>query len=98
VPQYADDLLPLLDEGDDLHPRPALGTLQGVDFVHRQDRPRMGPAQCFPFFSIPGQMRFVYFIKAMYSGRFTWMPTIAQGLYHPQYFGRTAIQAIEVRE
>jgi uncharacterized protein YfaS (alpha-2-macroglobulin family) len=52
----------------------------------------------FYTYSMYGQMRFVYFIKAMYSGRFTWMPTIAQGMYHPQYFGRTAIQAIEVME
>ncbi len=52
----------------------------------------------FYTYSMKGQMRFVYFIKAMYSGRFTWMPTVAQGMYHPQYFGRTAIQTIEVRE
>ncbi|MCX6555372.1 MAG: hypothetical protein NTZ12_10255 [Candidatus Aminicenantes bacterium] len=52
----------------------------------------------FYTYSLFGQMRIVYFIKAMYSGRFTWMPAIAQGMYHPQYFGRTAIQTIEVRE
>ncbi|MCX6558293.1 MAG: Ig-like domain-containing protein [Candidatus Aminicenantes bacterium] len=49
-------------------------------------------------YSLSGAMRIVYFIKAMYSGSFTWMPAIAQGMYHPQYFGRTAIKAIEVRE
>ena len=32
------------------------------------------------------------------AGRFTWMPTVAQGMYHPQYFGRNAIQTIEVKE
>lgn len=47
---------------------------------------------------LQGRMRMVYFIKAMYSGRFTWMPAVAQGMYHPQYFGRTAIQRIEVSE
>ncbi|HSQ35621.1 MAG TPA: hypothetical protein VLQ89_06495, partial [Candidatus Binatia bacterium] len=52
----------------------------------------------FYTYSMQGYLRIVYFIKAMYSGRFTWMPTIAQGMYHPQYFGRTAIQTIEVRE
>jgi uncharacterized protein YfaS (alpha-2-macroglobulin family) len=45
-----------------------------------------------------GSLRVVYFIKAMYEGRFTWMPTVAQGMYHPQYFGRTAMQTVEVRE
>ena len=29
---------------------------------------------------------------------FTRMPTIAHGRYHPQYFGRTSIQKVEVRE
>jgi len=52
----------------------------------------------FYTYSMQGHMRLVYFIKAMYSGRFTWMPTIAQGMYHPQYFGHTAIQTVEVRE
>ena len=52
----------------------------------------------FYTYSMSGQLRIVYFIKAMYSGRFTWMPAIAQGMYHPQYFGRTALQTIEVRE
>jgi len=52
----------------------------------------------FYTYSMVGQMRLVYFIKAMYSGRFTWMPTVAQGMYHPQYFGRTAIERIEVKE
>lgn len=52
----------------------------------------------FYTYSLQGPLRIVYFIKAMYGGRFTWMPTIAQGMYHPQYFGRTAIQKVEVRE
>jgi uncharacterized protein YfaS (alpha-2-macroglobulin family) len=52
----------------------------------------------FYTYSMQGPLRFIYFIKAMYAGRFTWMPTMAQGMYHPQYFGRTAIQTIEVRE
>jgi uncharacterized protein YfaS (alpha-2-macroglobulin family) len=52
----------------------------------------------FYTYSMFGQMRIVYFIKAMYGGRFTWMPTIAQGMYHPQYFGRTAIKRVEVKE
>ena len=52
----------------------------------------------FYTYSMQGPLRIVYFIKAMYGGRFTWMPTIAQGMYHPQYFGRTAIQTVEVGE
>jgi uncharacterized protein YfaS (alpha-2-macroglobulin family) len=52
----------------------------------------------FYTYSMKGDLRIVYFIKALYSGRFTWMPAIAQGMYHPQYFGRTAIRTIEVRE
>ncbi len=52
----------------------------------------------FYTYSMQGPLRIVYFIKAMYSGRFTWMPTVAQGMYHPQYFGRTAIRQVEVRE
>jgi uncharacterized protein YfaS (alpha-2-macroglobulin family) len=52
----------------------------------------------FYTYSMQGNIRIVYFIKAMYSGRFTWMPAVAQGMYHPQYFGRTAIQTIEVKD
>ncbi|MBN2344854.1 MAG: hypothetical protein JXO51_00580, partial [Candidatus Aminicenantes bacterium] len=52
----------------------------------------------FYTYSMRGAMRFVYFIKAMYSGRFTWMPAVAQGMYHPQYFGRNQIMAVEVVE
>ena len=52
----------------------------------------------FYTYMLQGRIRMVYFIKAMYSGRFTWMPAVAQGMYHPQYFGRTAIQRVEVRE
>jgi uncharacterized protein YfaS (alpha-2-macroglobulin family) len=52
----------------------------------------------FYTYSMQGPLRIVYFIKAMYSGRFTWMPTVAQGMYHPQYFGRTAITTVEVVE
>ena len=52
----------------------------------------------FYTYSLQGPLRIVYFIKAMYGGRFTWMPTIAQGMYHPQYFGRNEIRTIEVGE
>jgi hypothetical protein len=52
----------------------------------------------FYTYLLQGRMRIVYFIKAMYSGRFTWMPAVAQGMYHPQYFGRTAIETVEVKE
>jgi uncharacterized protein YfaS (alpha-2-macroglobulin family) len=52
----------------------------------------------FYTYSMQGSLRIVYFIKAMYSGRFTWMPTIAQGMYHPQFFGRTDSKAIVISE
>jgi len=48
VLQDSDDLIPLLDEGDDPHPPPALGALQGVDLVHLIDQPRPGPAAGLP--------------------------------------------------
>jgi uncharacterized protein YfaS (alpha-2-macroglobulin family) len=43
-----------------------------------------------------GKIRFVYFIKALYTGKFTWLPTVVQGMYHPQYFGRTAARQITI--
>jgi uncharacterized protein YfaS (alpha-2-macroglobulin family) len=52
----------------------------------------------FYTYSMQGPLRIVYFIKAMYAGCFTWMPAVAQGMYHPQYVGRTAMRTIEVRE
>jgi hypothetical protein len=52
----------------------------------------------FYTYSLQGPLRIVYFIKTMYGGRFNWMPATAQGMYHPQYFSRIAIQTIEVRE
>ena len=45
-----------------------------------------------------GKIRFVYFIKALYTGKFTWLPTVVQGMYHPQYFGRTAARQITIVE
>jgi uncharacterized protein YfaS (alpha-2-macroglobulin family) len=52
----------------------------------------------FYTYSMKGELRFVYFVKAMYSGRFTWLPATAQGMYHPQYFGRNEMKTIEVSE
>ena len=52
----------------------------------------------FYTYSMQGRLRIVYFIKALYSGRFTWMPAIAQGMYHPQYFGRNEMKMVEVSE
>jgi uncharacterized protein YfaS (alpha-2-macroglobulin family) len=52
----------------------------------------------FYTYSMKGQLRFVYFVKAMYAGRFTWMPAVAQGMYHPQYFGRNEMKTVEVSE
>ena len=52
----------------------------------------------FYTYSMQGNQRIVYFIKAMYSGRFTWMPAVTQGMYHPQYFGRTDAKTITISE
>jgi uncharacterized protein YfaS (alpha-2-macroglobulin family) len=52
----------------------------------------------FYTYSMQGNLRIVYFIKAMYAGRFTWMPAVAQGMYHPQYFGRNEMMTVEVNE
>lgn len=40
--------------------------------------------------------RLTYFVKALYSGEFTWLPTEAAGMYHPQYGGREAVRRIHV--
>lgn len=52
----------------------------------------------FYTYSMQGPLRLVYFVKAMYGGRFTWLPAVAQGMYHPQYFGRNAIETVEVKD
>ncbi len=52
----------------------------------------------FYTYSMKGNLRIIYFIKAMYGGRFTWMPAIAQGMYHPQYFGRTDYSTVVVAD
>lgn len=52
----------------------------------------------FYTYSMQGPLRLVYFVKALYSGRFTWLPAVAQGMYHPQYFGRNEIKTVEVAE
>lgn len=48
-------------------------------------------------YSYRDKIRFVYFVKAMYTGTFTWMPTVVQGMYHPQYYGRGATQTINIK-
>lgn len=49
-------------------------------------------------YAYSGKIRLVYFVKALYTGKFTWLPTVVQGMYHPQYFGRTAARQISVVE
>jgi hypothetical protein len=31
------------------------------------------------------------------SGTFTWMPAVVQGMYHPQYSGRTEVREIAIK-
>jgi uncharacterized protein YfaS (alpha-2-macroglobulin family) len=47
-------------------------------------------------YRLKGKNRVVYFVKAIYTGTFTWLPTVVQGMYHPWYFGRTATQNITI--
>ncbi|MCP4149670.1 MAG: hypothetical protein GY757_18130 [bacterium] len=42
--------------------------------------------------------RLVYYIKALYPGTFTWLPTLVRAMYSPHCYGRTATQTIMVRE
>lgn len=50
----------------------------------------------FYTYSMSPKSRLVYFIKALYQGEFTWPSTVASGMYHPQYYGRTRSQIISV--
>lgn len=50
----------------------------------------------FYSYLINGQMRIIYYIKAMYRGTFTWLPAVVQGMYHPQYFGRNGTYKVVV--
>jgi uncharacterized protein YfaS (alpha-2-macroglobulin family) len=50
----------------------------------------------FYSYMLKGKIRVVYFIKALYKGEFTWLPTLVQAMYHPQYFGRTAFQTVKI--
>lgn len=52
----------------------------------------------FYSYALQGKIRVVYFIKALYSGSYTWLPTLVQGMYHPQYFGRGGTEKAEVKE
>lgn len=47
-------------------------------------------------YALAGKVRLVYFVKALYDGEFTWLPTLVQGMYHPQYQGRGATRRITV--
>jgi uncharacterized protein YfaS (alpha-2-macroglobulin family) len=47
---------------------------------------------------LPQKTRIVYLIKALYEGEFTWLPTVASGMYHPQYFGRGETRRISVEK
>jgi uncharacterized protein YfaS (alpha-2-macroglobulin family) len=50
----------------------------------------------FYTYELRGKNRVVYFVKSLYSGTFTWMPTQVQGMYHPQYFGRNSTRSIKI--
>jgi uncharacterized protein YfaS (alpha-2-macroglobulin family) len=48
-------------------------------------------------YSLNGNIRIYYFIKALYNGSFTWLPTVVRAMYHPQYFGRVASRNVIVK-
>ncbi|MCP5052882.1 MAG: hypothetical protein GY940_37280, partial [bacterium] len=50
----------------------------------------------FYTYSLERESRLVYFIKALYSGEFTWLSTVVRGMYHPQYFGRTGTVKVKI--
>ena len=60
------------------------------------------------FFTNPALFRKILFLLTELSNEFNEIikdgcvlhqnSTIAHGMYHPQYFGRTSIQTVEVRE
>jgi hypothetical protein len=72
-----------------------LGQQRGV---HSRQDERGDECLAFYTYSMQRPLRIVYFIKTIYSDRFTWMPDVAQGQYHPQYFGRSEIKTVEVIE
>lgn len=39
-----------------------------------------------------------YWLKALYSGEFTWMPTVVTAMYHPRYYAREATRMIKIEE
>lgn len=47
-------------------------------------------------YRLTGRIRVVYFIKALYPGEYTWMPTVVSGMYHPHIYGRTGVSKIRV--
>lgn len=50
----------------------------------------------FYSYTINGKIRILYYIKAMYRGTFTWMPTVVQGMYDPNIYGRNGTCKVEV--
>jgi len=50
---------------------------------------------CYSY-SYSGKVRVTYFIKALYTGVFTWLPTQVQGMYNPEWMGRTEIRKITI--
>lgn len=50
----------------------------------------------FYTYKIPSKTRFCYYIKALYSGTFNWMPTHAEAMYKPNIYGRCQSKTITV--
>lgn len=50
----------------------------------------------FYSYKLPRKTRLVFFIKAIYTGTFTWLPALVKGMYHPQYMGRTAVRKVKI--
>lgn len=66
-------------------------------YVHQWTSKEHAPDRVlFYTYGIDKKSRIVYFVKAMYKGEFTWLPTTARGMYHPQFFGRTGITRVKI--
>ncbi|MCP4220076.1 MAG: hypothetical protein GY765_35925, partial [bacterium] len=47
-------------------------------------------------YNLPKKTRIVYYVKALYPGEFTWLPTAVTAMYEPEIYGRNAAEKIVV--
>ncbi|MCP4219499.1 MAG: hypothetical protein GY765_32995 [bacterium] len=49
-------------------------------------------------YKLKSATRVVYFVKALYTGTFTWLPAKVEGMYTPQIWGHSGTQIISIKE